>query len=115
MLGPCQPLQLLTASPLPVRHDLEPPPEVAQLAMLEPRGTRWLMRTADKMGWAVHLHGNPLPIDQGHERVDSIPGDLAAILFHHVGAARTDFSHNIGLQLRRLRIRFAESVTAGLT
>ena len=114
MLGPCQPVQLLAAIPLPVRHALEPPSKVAQLAMLEPRGAVRLMRMADKMEWAVHLNCNPFPIVQGYERVDAIPGHLAAILFLHIDAARTDFSHNIGLQLRRLRIRFAESVTAGL-
>ena len=114
MLELCQPLQLLAAIPLPIRHALEPPPKVAQLAMLEPRGAVRLMRMADKMEWAVHLNCNPFPIVQGYERVDAIPGHLAAILFLHIDATRTDFSHNIGLQLRRLPFCFAESVTAGL-
>ena len=73
-----------------------------------------LLRTANKMVRTVHFHRNLLPIIQSHERVDAVPGDLAAMLFLHIETARADFSYHIGLELRRLPFFFDESVAAGL-
>ena len=94
-----QPVQLLAAIPLPVGNALEPPAKVAQLAMLEQRGTSGPLRMAKEVERTVYFHGNLLPILQSHERVDAIPGGLATMLFLHTGPARTDLSYNIGLQL----------------
>ena len=109
-----QPVQLLAAIPLPVGHDLEPPSEISQLAMLEQRGARGLLRTPDEMKRTVHLHRNALPILESHERVDAVPGDLAAMLFLDLDTVRADFSHHIGLQLRSRLSGRDESVMAGL-
>ena len=61
--------------------------------MLELRGACRLLRTPDKMKWTIHLYRNPLPILESHERVDAVPGGLAAMLFLDLDTARTDFSH----------------------
>ena len=71
--------------PLPVFDTFETPFKVAQLAMLEQRGASRLMRTTHKVGRTVHFRRNPLPMIQSHERIDAVPGDLAAILFLHIG------------------------------
>ena len=111
---PWQPVQLLAAIPLPVRHALETPSKVAQLAMLEPRGAGRLMGTADEVEWTVHFHRNLLPIIQSHERVDAISGGLATMLFLDMDTVRADFSYHVGLQLRRLPFSRDESVVARL-
>ena len=117
-LGIWQPVEhfLIAATrfPFPIAHDLEIPSKVAQLAMLEHRGASRLMRTADEVGWTVHFHRNLPSIIESHERVDAVPGDLAAMLFLHIETARADFSYHIGLELRRLPFFFDESVAAGL-
>ncbi len=94
-----QPMQLLTQLPLPVRHTFEPPSEVTQLAVLEQRGAVGEMRTAQKVGWAVHFHRNPITTPQIYEGIDAVPRGLATILFLHIETARTDFSYNVGLKL----------------
>ena len=111
-----QPVQLPPSGvPLPVEHALETPPKVAQLAMLELRAAIWLMRTADEVGWTVHFHRNLPSIIQSNQRVDAVPGDLAAMLFLHIVAARADFSYHIRLELRRLPFSRDEGVAAGLS
>ena len=110
-----QPVQLqVSRVPFPVRHALEPPSKVSQLAMLEQRGARGLLRTPNKMGRTVHLHRNAFPILESHERIDAVPGGLAAMLFLDLDTVRADFSHHIGLQLRSRLSGRDESVTAGL-
>ena len=101
--------------PLPVEHALETPPKVAQLAMLELRAAIWLMRTADEVEWTVHFHRNLPSIIQSNQRVDAVPGDLAAMLFLHIVAARADFSYHVRLELRRLPLCRDEGVKAGLS
>ena len=100
--------------PLPIANDFESPSDVAQLAMLEQRGARGLLRAPDKMRRTVHLHRNAFPILESHERVDAVPGGLAAMLFLDLDTARADFSHHIGLQLRSRLSGRDESVMAGL-
>ena len=107
-------MELLAAFPLPVRHALEPPSKVAQLASLEQRGTGRLMRTADEVGRTVHFHRNPIPIIQSHERVNAVPGGLATMLLLDMRNARADFSYHVGLQLRRFPFFRDESIAAGL-
>ena len=109
-----QPVQLLAAIPLPVGHDLEPPSEISQLAMLEQRGAGELMGTADEVGRTVHFHRNSRPIIESNQCIDAVPGDLATMLFLYTGTARTDLSYNIGLQLRRFAFFRDESVVACL-
>ena len=109
-------MQLLVSRvPFPVRHALEPPPKVSQLAMLEQRGARGLLRTPDKMRRTVHLHRNALPILESHERVNAVTGGLATMFFLDMRDARADFSYHVGLQLRRFPFFRGESVAAGLS
>ena len=82
--------------------------------MLEQCGARWLVGTADEVGWTVHFHCSLLPILQSNERVDAIPGDLTAMLFLYMGNTRADFSYNIGLKLGRYFTARDESGAAGL-
>ena len=83
--------------------------------MLEHSGAIRQMRTAHEMKRTIHFNRNLLPIIQSQERVDAITGGLATMLFlHMLDIVRADFSYNVGLQLRRLRIFFDESVTASL-
>ena len=111
-----QPVQLSPSrAPLPVEHALETPPKVAQLAMLELRAAIWLMRTADEVEWTVHFNRNLPSIIQSNQRVDAVPGDLAAMLFLHIVAARADFSYHTRLELRRLPFCRDEGVKAGLS
>ena len=90
-------MQLLAAIPLPVGHALEPPSKVAQLAMLEQRGAGRLLCSADEVERTVHFHRNPRPIIQSHERVDTVPGQLATMFFLDMRNARTDFSYHVKL------------------
>ena len=106
-------MQVLAALPLPVGHALEPPTKVAELAMLEQRSAGRLMRLADKVERTVHFHRKLCAILQSDERVDAVPGGLATMLFLHIVTARTDFSYNVRLQLRRPPFCFDEGVAAG--
>ena len=101
--------------PIPVFDVFETPAKVSQLAMLEQRGARGLLRTPDKMRRTVHLHRNALPILESHERVDAVPGGLATMFFLDMRNARTDFLCHVGLQLRRFPFFRDESVAAGLS
>ena len=82
--------------------------------MLEQRAASWLLRTAEKVGRTVHFDRNLLPILQSNQRVDAVPGDLATMLFLYMDIVRADFSHHIGLQLRRRFSLSDEGVKAGL-
>ena len=66
-----QPVELRAPIPLPVRHALEPPAKVAQLAMLEQRGARGLLRAPDEMRRTVHLQRNAFPILESHARIET--------------------------------------------
>ena len=103
------------STPIPVGHALDRPSKVAQLTPLEQRGASRLVRTAQKVRRTVHFDRKPPPILQSSQRIDAVPGGLAAMLFLDLDTARTDFSYDIGLQLRRLPFVFDESVAAGLT
>ena len=48
--------------------------------MLEQRAARLLMRTAHKVARPVHFDRNLLPIVQGNERINAVPGALATML-----------------------------------
>ena len=109
-----QPVELRAPIPLPVRHALEPPAKVAQLAMLEQRGTGRLMRSADKVGRTVHFYRKLSAIVQRDKRVDAVPGRLATMLFLDVDTVRADLPDHVGLQPRRLPLFFGESVETGL-
>ena len=111
--GDSQPVQLRFGIPLPVGQALETPSKVAQLAPLEQRGASRLMRLADEVGRTVHFHRNLRIILQSHERVDAVPGGLATMLFLHIETARTDFSYDIRLQLRRAHFMRSQSDAAG--
>ena len=108
-----QPVELRAPIPLPVRHALEPPAKVAQLAMREQRSAGRLRRSADEVGRTVHFHRKLFAIVQSDERVDAVPGGLATMLFLDVGTARANFLDHIGLQLRRASFTFDEGVAAG--
>ena len=82
--------------------------------MLEQRAASRLMRTADKVPRTVHFDRSLLPILQSNQRVDAVPGDLATVLFLYMDIVRADFSHHIGLQLRRRLSLSDEGVKAGL-
>ena len=111
-----QPGQLLVSRvPLPVEHAFESPSNVTQLAMLELRAASRLMRTAHKVGGAVHFDRNLLPVLQSYERVDAVPRDLATMLFFDIlDIGRVDFSHHVALELRNRRTWRDESVAAGI-
>ena len=82
--------------------------------MLEQRAPSRLMRTAEKVGRTVHFDRNLLPIVQSNQCVDAVPGDLATVLFLYIDIVRADFSHHIGLQLRRRLSYSDEGFKAGL-
>ena len=82
--------------------------------MLEQRAASRLMRTAEKVGRTIHLDRNLLPIVQSNQRVDAVPGDLATMLVLNLDIVGADFSHHIGLQLRRRLSLSDEGVKAGL-
>ena len=82
--------------------------------MLEQRAASRLMRTAHKVRRPIHFDRNPLPIVQGNERVDAVPGNLATMLILYTESARADFSHHFTLELRWPPFFKYESFVAGL-
>ena len=83
--------------------------------MLEQCAASRLMRTAHKVGGAVHFNRKLLPVLQSYEHVDAIPRYLATMLFLYIlDIVRVDVSHHVALELRNRRSWRDESVTAGL-
>ena len=99
--------------PLPVEHDLETPPKVAQLAMLELRAASRLMRMTQKMRRPIHFDCYLHPVLQSNEHVDAVPGGLATMLLLCLDTARKNFTHHVGLHLRRPPFFRDEGAAAG--